>query len=329
MTSAIVLRTPSDERLSALAAAGSERAFEVIVNRNRPDLLAYCSRLLRSDSRGEDVVQQALLNAWIALRGGAGVRELKPWLYRITYNQAISALRRPGHDFDQLSEIADGSAHEFDRRTEVRETLAAVAALPDLQRRAIVQTSVRGESYEAAAVNLGVSEQALRGLVYRARQRVRAAVAAVAPFPFGLWAAHSRRRIGLWQRLGDLLPAAACTGGAAIGIKSAAVLTSSVLIVGTGLVDRAARHAYVDRAVARPSARASTASARRLCFTAVSGSARQPPDLCRSRTGRRYPIDKVRPSTNVGPRAAERIGQVRRPVRLHVAWALPPRPRGC
>jgi RNA polymerase sigma factor (sigma-70 family) len=247
MISAIVLRTQSDERLSALAADGSERAFEVIVSRYRRDLVAYCSRLLRSDSRGEDVVQQALLNAWIALRDGTGVRELKPWLYRIAYNQAISARRRPGHEYEQLSEIADGSDHEFDRRMELRETLAAVAALPDLQRRAIMQTSVRGDSYEAAAETLGVSEKALRGLVYRARQRVRAAVAAVAPFPLGVFAAQSRRRIGLWHWLGDLLGAGAPTGGSAIAIKGVTVLASSALIVGGGLIAGTPPHPVVGR----------------------------------------------------------------------------------
>jgi len=277
MTSAIVLRTQSDERLSALAAEGSERAFEVIVGRYRRDLLAYCSRLLHSDSRGEEVVQQSLLNAWIALRDGTGVRELKPWLYRIAYNQAISSLRRAGHDVEQFSEISDRSEHEFDRRMELRETLAAVAALPELQRRAIMQTSVRGESYEAAAVTLGVSEKAVRGLVYRARQRVRAAVAAVAPFPLGLWAAQHRRRIGLWQWLGDLLPATASTGGAAIGIKTVAVIASSALIIGGGLVDRTPEHAIVHRSEHSASARTSTASARTLRSVSANADANATP----------------------------------------------------
>ena len=316
MISAIVLGTQSDERLSALAAEGSERAFEMIVSRYRRDLVAYCSRLLRSDSRGEDVVQQALLNAWIALRDGTGVRELKPWLYRIAYNQAISSLRRSGHDFEQLSEIADGSDHEFDRRMEVRETLAAVAALPDLQRRAIMQTSVRGESYEAAAATLGVSEKALRGLVYRARQRVRAAVGAVAPFPLGVWAAQSRRRIGLWQWLGELLGAGTSTGSAAIGIKGVAALASSALIIGGGLIARAPRHAVVRRSEHPTLAAASRARAGRPRSASAATSA-----------------TATTAATARAPHAAaarQPLGQARVPRRLRVAGSLaasPPRAR--
>jgi RNA polymerase sigma factor (sigma-70 family) len=313
MISATVLRTQTDERLSALAAEGSERAFEVIVSRYRRDLVAYCSRLLRSDSRGEDVVQQALLNAWIALRDGTGVRELKPWLYRIAYNQAISARRRSGHDFEQLSEIADGSDHEFDRRMELRETLAAVAALPDLQRRAIMQTSVRGDSYEAAAETLGVSEKALRGLVYRARQRVRAAVAAVAPFPLGLWAAHSRRRIGLWRSLGELLGAGASTGGAAIPIKGVAALASSALIIGGGLIARTPQHAVVGRFEHPTSATPSRASAKRPRSVSASRSA----TATATATTRAPDVTAAR----------RPLGDPRLPRRLHLSVSLAASPR--
>jgi RNA polymerase sigma factor (sigma-70 family) len=313
MISAIVLRTQTDERLSALAAEGSERAFEVIVGRYRRDLVAYCSRLLRSDSRGEDVVQQALLNAWIALRDGTGVRELKPWLYRIAYNQAISARRRSGHDFEQLSEIADGSDHEFDRRMELRETLAAVAALPDLQRRAIMQTSVRGDSYEAAAETLGVSEKALRGLVYRARQRVRAAVAAVAPFPLGLWAAQSRRRIGLWRSLGELLGVGASTGGAAIPIKSVAALASSALIIGGGVIARTPQHAVVGGFEHPTSATPSRASAKR------------PRSVSASRSSTATATATTR--TPDVTAARQPLGHARLPRRLHISVSLAASPR--
>ena len=273
MISAIVLRSQSDERLSALAAEGSERAFEVIVSRYRRDLVAYCSRLLRSDSRGEDVVQQALLNAWIALRDGTGVRELKPWLYRIAYNQAISARRRSGHDFEQLSEVADGSDHEFDRRMELRETLAAVAALPDLQRRAIMQTSVRGDSYEAAAETWA---SAKKRFAVSSTERVSVSERRSQPscrFRSACGPRRARRRIGLWRSLGDLLGAGASTGGTAIPIKSVAALASSALIIGGGLIARTPQHAVVGRSEHPTSATPSRASAKRPRSVSASRSA--------------------------------------------------------
>jgi len=254
MISSLVLRTQSDVRLAALAGEGSEAAFEAIVQRYRRDLLAYCSRLLLSDSRAEDAVQQTLLSAWTALRGGVEVEHLKPWLYRITHNSAISTLRRPGWDFDELSESLSGRdapESDLERRMLMRETLAAVAALPGEQRQAILRTAVEGDSYAAVAASMGVSDHAVRGLVHRARVNLRATMAAIAPPPLVLWAAGlGRRHAGALAWLSDTLAggggAGASVGAGAVVIKSAAVLASSAALVGGTIAEHHAptiRHA--------------------------------------------------------------------------------------
>ena len=61
-----VLATQTDERLVALARHGNERAFEALVERYRGSLLRYCGKLL-PNSRSEDAVQQAFLNAHTAI----------------------------------------------------------------------------------------------------------------------------------------------------------------------------------------------------------------------------------------------------------------------
>src|SRR3954465_7433430 len=96
-TSAVLLRTQSDERLVALARSGHERAFETIVRRYRRQLLSACRRMV-SDGRAEDVLQDALLAAWGALRRGDDVRDLRAWLFRIVRNTAVSHRRRAGRD---------------------------------------------------------------------------------------------------------------------------------------------------------------------------------------------------------------------------------------
>jgi RNA polymerase sigma factor (sigma-70 family) len=100
-TSAVLLRSQSDERLVALTRAGHERAFETIVRRYRRPLLAACRRMV-DDGRAEDVLQQALLAAWSALRRGDDVRDLHAWLFRIVRNAAVSHRRRAGHAGAQL-----------------------------------------------------------------------------------------------------------------------------------------------------------------------------------------------------------------------------------
>jgi len=88
-----LLATQSDERLLALVRDGHERAFEALVNRYRKPLLNYCRRLSLPEGRAEDVLQQALLKTWIALRDGAEVRDIKAWLYRVVHNTAVNVVR--------------------------------------------------------------------------------------------------------------------------------------------------------------------------------------------------------------------------------------------
>src|SRR5512142_3328456 len=93
------LQTQPDSRLVALSRAGHERAFEALVQRYRRQLLAYCRRITTSEASAEDALQQALLQAWVALStSDAEVRDARAWLYRIVHNVAISNLRRTPPD---------------------------------------------------------------------------------------------------------------------------------------------------------------------------------------------------------------------------------------
>ncbi|MCU0313627.1 MAG: hypothetical protein MUC84_06150, partial [Solirubrobacteraceae bacterium] len=87
----VLLRAQTDERLARLAALGSDRAFEAIVERYRRPLLGYARRMV-GDSRAEDVVQAAFVNAWARMRDGAEIRDLRAWLFRIVHNGAVNQL---------------------------------------------------------------------------------------------------------------------------------------------------------------------------------------------------------------------------------------------
>lgn len=115
----VLLRTQSDERLVALARAGHERAFEVIVVRYR-GLLVRAARRYLSDARAEDAVQQAFLAAWSALQRGDDVQQLRPWLYRIVHNTALNALRASGYDYAELPEGIAMASDDVERREDAR-----------------------------------------------------------------------------------------------------------------------------------------------------------------------------------------------------------------
>ena len=179
-----LLRAQSDERLVDLFRAGNEAAFEAIVSRYRRPLLRYCSGFL-SEPRAEDVVQQAFVRAYGALRESDGEMNLRPWLYRIGHNTALNALRDRAIQHEELSEDVDGVERPdqaFERSERLRDVVAAVGALPDRQREAIVLRELEGRSYEEIAAELGVSDGSVRQLLNRARNSLRSGVSAVTPF---------------------------------------------------------------------------------------------------------------------------------------------------
>jgi RNA polymerase sigma factor (sigma-70 family) len=178
-----VLRTQSDTRLTELARAGSEPAFEAIVARYRRSLVRYCARVV-GEGDAEEAVQEALVKAHAALAGGDPVRQLGPWLRAVAHNTAVSCLRarssRP-----PLADPDHDRAAKLDRAAEYRqelvEVLDAVRSLPDRQREAIVMRELEGRSYGEIAARLGSSQGAVRQLLHRARSSMRERLAALIP----------------------------------------------------------------------------------------------------------------------------------------------------
>ncbi len=233
--SARLLLTQSDARLVAFARAGHERAFEALVRRYRGPLLGYCRRLLLSDERAEDALQQALTQAWLALRADTEVQNAKAWLYRIVHNSALNALRGSGYDYCTLSESLSGAGapqEDLDRRIAVREALAGLAALPEMQREALLRTAVEGSSHREAARELGVSEPALRGLVYRARTTLRATAGAFMPAPVVSWALSNGSSVPAGERAAEV-GVAGGAGVAGLLMKGGAMAVTAGVLAGS------------------------------------------------------------------------------------------------
>jgi RNA polymerase sigma-70 factor, ECF subfamily len=71
-------------------------AFLETISSLRPSLHRYCARMTGSVMDGEDVVQEALFEAYRNLDKFDESRPLKPWLFRIAHNRCIDFLRRRG-----------------------------------------------------------------------------------------------------------------------------------------------------------------------------------------------------------------------------------------
>ncbi|MGD1067049.1 MAG: RNA polymerase sigma factor, partial [Vulcanimicrobiaceae bacterium] len=72
------------------------RAFLATVTELRPRLHRYCARMTGSVLDGEDVVQDALFEAYRKLDQYDETRPLAPWLFRIAHNRCVDVLRKRG-----------------------------------------------------------------------------------------------------------------------------------------------------------------------------------------------------------------------------------------
>jgi RNA polymerase sigma factor (sigma-70 family) len=262
-----LLATQSDERLVRLVAAGHERAFEAIVGRYRRPLLAYCRRLGLAEGRAEDVIQQSFLHAWLSLQRGTQVRELRPWLYRIVHNMAVNAIRRAPAEVGGAAGVALLASPVAEAQLEhgiaARDALGEVAALPPMQREAIVLSALDGRSHQEVASVLGVSHGAVRGLLYRARATLRSAAAVLAPAPLLRWAGGTPSQMA---PTAERLAALSGSGGGETGtalVKGLALTASAAIAAGAVLIPHhhaprdVDRHAVaVDRGAPRAPARA-------------------------------------------------------------------------
>jgi RNA polymerase sigma factor (sigma-70 family) len=160
-----------DDRLAALAAAGSTAAFEAIYRRHHHALHAYCGSILRSDADAGDALQSTMLRALSALQDGREVA-LRPWLFRIAHNEAVSLLRQrrssaagideePAAPASLESQVAD--------RERVAELTADLRDLTQRQRAALTLRELSGLSHGEIALVLGVSEGAAKQAIYEAR----------------------------------------------------------------------------------------------------------------------------------------------------------------
>jgi RNA polymerase sigma factor (sigma-70 family) len=224
-----VLSTQSDERLVDLVRAGSDPAFEAIVERYRRALMRYVSRLLPPE-RAEDVVQQAFVKAYEAMHRDAADLNLRPWLYRIAHNGALNALRDRALGHAELDDRIDGVERPdqaFERATGLRELVVAVQALPERQRSAILLRELEGRSYDEIALALGVTDGAVRQLLNRARNSLRSAAAAVTPMPLLTRLAAGDSTEPVTARVAELVGAG--SGALAMKLCATALVTGAVV----------------------------------------------------------------------------------------------------
>ena len=166
--------------------ARSSRTFSELHDRYRDDVLAYISRRVRDPHLAEDIAQETFLRAFRSAAAIDTDRPLWPWLQTIARN-LISNTRR--HDLRTRPHLVDVSELESEADTrsdgdperslwEQHRYEAIIDSLHTLsyrQRRMLLMRAIHGLSYEDIARSEGVSLDASKSLVKRARRSFREA----------------------------------------------------------------------------------------------------------------------------------------------------------
>src|SRR5438132_9328954 len=137
----------SDERLAKLVSNGSARAFGLLYRRHHQALYRYCCAIVRNTDDAQDALQSAMLRALLALQAEQRDLAVRPWLFRIVHNEAVSLLRRR-RDAVPLEEELASSGGAPEQAWELRERLATLVvdlqALTERQRSALVMRELSG-----------------------------------------------------------------------------------------------------------------------------------------------------------------------------------------
>jgi RNA polymerase sigma-70 factor (ECF subfamily) len=177
-----------DRTLVLRAQSGERPAFNALVRKYRHRVMKLSMRYIRNRADAEDAVQETFMKAYWGLQHFRGDSAFYSWLHRIAVNSAKTALSlRARHSsvFASANKNADerndasAALREMDTPEELALTdeicgavNAAIEALADEQRTAIVLREFEGLTYSQVASAMSCPVGTVRSRVFRAREAI-------------------------------------------------------------------------------------------------------------------------------------------------------------
>jgi RNA polymerase sigma-70 factor (ECF subfamily) len=190
MTSTDPARPDPGAELMSAWQAGDEGAFERLVEAYSGQVFALLTRFLGRHPGREDLVQEVFLRVVRARDRYVPSARFTTWLYRIAFNIAVNETQRGGRatasldrarDEEGAREVTDlrvpDPSQGLEQKDVVDAVRAAIAALPEAQRMALVLAKYDELPYLEIAEVLGSTEKAIKSLIHRARETLRARLA--------------------------------------------------------------------------------------------------------------------------------------------------------
>jgi RNA polymerase sigma-70 factor (ECF subfamily) len=186
----------ADQELLARLQAGDERALADLSDAYSSKIYQLAFRYLRNKEDAEEITQDVLFKVYRKVDAFRGDAQLSSWIYRITFNAAMSRLRTARYQRAQAEDrraaavqeedglnaqprtpdVADWSdlADERVLRTQLRQRVfRAILALPAIYRAPVMLRDIQGMSTEEASAVLKVKDQTLKSRLHRGRLILR------------------------------------------------------------------------------------------------------------------------------------------------------------
>ena len=176
-----------EEESAAIARvlAGDADAFEPLVLEHQTNVYRLALRLMGNEADAADAAQDAFVKAYTSLSSFRGDSRFSVWLYRLTNNVCIDALRRRRDTVPIENEDGEGEVSELplpderwspevlaERAEDVRSVRSAMAALSPEYREILTLREIGGLSYEELAETLRMEIGTVRSRLNRARKKL-------------------------------------------------------------------------------------------------------------------------------------------------------------
>ncbi|HEU5360485.1 MAG TPA: RNA polymerase sigma factor [Candidatus Deferrimicrobiaceae bacterium] len=178
----------SDAELMALYRKGSRNAFEELFARHHRKVIHFCYRMTGDHARAEEAAQEVFLRIARAASTYQPTARFTTWMYTIARRTTLNFLRDekeegekvPIHATGEEGDPAEGfplpgpadwGPEQVAWEGELQARFAeALQRLPEVNRAAFVLNRGEGLSYEEVATVLGITVQAVKSRIFRARE---------------------------------------------------------------------------------------------------------------------------------------------------------------
>jgi len=183
-----------DAELMLRVKEGDGASFSLLLDKHRSSVIHFLYRMIQNHAVAEELAQEVFMRVYRSRSTYEPTAKFTTWLFRIATHLALNSIRDGKNE--RLQEHLDDDSHDMpvrqlsDTRPSVEQSMVyqvkleqvrrAVAALPDKQRAAVLMHKYEEMEYSQIAKVLSCSESAVKSLLFRAYETLRARLAHMA-----------------------------------------------------------------------------------------------------------------------------------------------------